>query len=231
MPLFRRSNRIITDISAYPPADLAYNNDEILIYQQSSNPKRISLGAIFGTVPAVVPGGQKVLNFMSNGDANGLFYWLGTRKQQAVWSNPHLLGGLITIGISSVGGGASWLLCDRTPNEFYTGNIAFSWISVSINDGGRLKPSYYSLQNRVIGSDISHQLRNWKFQGSNNATVWTDIDTQVNNPVLSGVGSWASFPCESSEFYTYFRILQNGLNSSGANYLTLGEIELYGTYQ
>lgn len=74
-----------------------------------------------------------------------------------------------------------------------------------------------------------HHPRSWKFQGSNNATTWIDLDIQTGNLTINKNTWFTKEVTPQVVGYRYFRFLQTGTNSSGELYLTGGEIELYGT--
>lgn len=171
---------------------------------------------------------DKILTYSSDGDVNGLFYWLGTSKGVSPWVNPHSASLLVTV--SSIGFGTAQSLCDRADTEFYTNNIPDSWAKFQILSG-KLKCNYYSIRNRFRSDgDAQHSLRNWKLQGSNDDTTWVDLDAQINNTFLNTSSKWLSLSVFSTTAYSYFRLLQNGANSNGVSHLCLGEIELYGAY-
>ena len=170
-------------------------------------------------------GTNKILTYSSNGDVNGLFYWLGTSNGVNPWINPANVNMLATASSTLKGDVNS--LCDRTDAEFYTYDSPNGWVKFQILSG-KLKCNYYSIRNRH--DDTNHLLRNWKLQGSNDDANWTDIDTQVDNSFLKVTSQWLSLPVSSVTPYSYFRIFKNGVNSNGASYLCLSEVELYGEY-
>lgn len=170
--------------------------------------------------PAVTP-----LDYVSNGDDNGLFYFLGTDLGTTQWANP--AGNNLTATASSTENGSANLLTDRQNSEFWTTQVANSWVRFQILTG-KLKCNYYSLRTR--GTNPDYYPRNWILQGSNDGSTWIDLDAQVNNTTLSAPGQWLSLPVSTNDSYSYFRLLQNGLNSSNSHYFCLGEIELYGLY-
>jgi hypothetical protein len=164
------------------------------------------------------------LNFVTNGDTNGVLYYTGTANNTRPWENPHNNG--LIISASSVEAGNVSLLSDRLEGQFYTNSILGSWIKIDIR-GAKLKCNRYSLRNR---NNNLHYLRNWKFQGSNNDIDWIDLDIQTNNTILATPSQWLSLPVVTNDDYSIFRVITTGLDSSNAYYFCLGEIELYGVY-
>ena len=116
-------------------------------------------------------------------------------------------------------------LVDRVNNfDLATSNVAFSWFKVDLLNC-YLQINYYSIRARSRYAQIN---KNWKIQGSNDTVNWTDLDSQVDNLLTNN--QWFSKAIQNQvSAYRYFRILQNGLNSTNDNVLTLGELELYGT--
>ncbi|MEH2445790.1 MAG: hypothetical protein V7K18_08400 [Nostoc sp.] len=251
MPLNRK--QIIIEVPSAIP-DLikttADGNDYVLMVDSSGMPYKITkdnllVGLSSGTGTGSTGTGStgtgstgtgstgttnKTLTFSSNGDTNGLFYWLGTAKGTKAWLNPDGTD-LLNATASSTGFGTVHSLCDQADTEFYTNSNSNSWVKFQILSG-KLKCNYYSIRNRYRSdSDAQHSLRNWKLQGSNDDAIWVDLDTRINNTFLDTSSKWLSLPVSpTTAAYSYFRILQNGVNSNNYDYLCLGEVELYGEY-
>ncbi|MEH2287165.1 hypothetical protein [Nostoc sp.] len=164
------------------------------------------------------------LTFAFSGDANGLFYYLGTNKGATVWNNP--ANRLLAVTASSIGSGDPNTLSNRQADQFYTGDLANSWVMFEFV--GQLKCQYYSIKSR--SNDSNFYPRTWKLQGSIDGSTWVDLDSQNNNATLVSAGQWLSLPISATVSYSKMRILQNGLDSSGYNYFCLDEVELYGEY-
>lgn len=165
------------------------------------------------------------LTYSSDGDQNGIFYYLGTNRNVSAWDNPGI-SGAIELSASSLVDSSRNVnsTVDRASNyNFYTKNEVNQWLVVDLKSV-KLKINRYSLRG---WPDSSFNLRNWKFQASTDSVDWLDLDTQTNN---SGIAAdkWISLPINTTFAYRYFRLLQTGVNSSGTNHLTLGEWELYG---
>lgn len=176
------------------------------------------------------------LNFISNGDANGVAYLLGTNFGAVAWTNPHTAGRLTVVTSPPDGGANPALVVDRANNDFNTTNVALSFIGVDVGFGRTLRVNAYSIRNRASFSTDS--IRNWKLQGANmvagnteaqwNAATWTDLDTHVADATISAAAQWGTFTLALTAGYRYLRVLQTGLNSSGGNHLCFGEFEFYG---
>lgn len=178
--------------------------------------------------PPTTPDPSKVLTYASDGDANGLFYWLGTNRGIQNWQNPHVAN-FINISLSSFFSSefafpeslVNRSLSNNTATADGTGNT----FTVDLGIKNTLNCNYYSLRGR---NSLSGHPRGWKFQASTNSTTWIDLDTQTNNSTINQ-NIWFSTPITDSGYYRYFRILNTGINNGGDTYLGLGEWEFYGT--
>ncbi|MEH2322051.1 MAG: hypothetical protein V7K32_00310 [Nostoc sp.] len=205
-------------------------DDDFLIMQnpETGETYKITKGNLFAGFSGSGDGSSNnrhSLNFVSNGDASGLFYYLGTNKGTSNWINP--AGTSVNVTASSTEAGNPTSLIDRQGSEWFSHPIANSWVSFAITSG-KLLCNYYSIRSRATNTD--YYPRNWKLQGSNDGATWIDLDIQVNNETLNAVSQWLSLPVSSNTSYSNFRIIQNGLDSSNADYFCLGEFELYGSY-
>lgn len=189
--------------------------------------------------PPVAPSSPQTFVYVSDGDTNGMLYFIGRNYGVAAWVNPHTATFLQIIrNIDSVGSAPN--IVDRIAQDTYTTNVANSWIVVDLKSGKSAIITHYSLRIRNVADPRA--MRNWKLQGTNasasnsiadlNAATWTDIDTRVGDIVMANTaGAWGFYTVGGSPSgYRWLRILQNGLNggSSPDNYLAVCEIELYG---
>jgi hypothetical protein len=177
------------------------------------------------------------LAFSSAGDTNGLIYYLGTNASNGTFVNPSTSG---TIGVlaSSSGGGTPALTINRTSDEWFTGNIAGSWIAWNLNSPNKMSVTSYVLRNRSTSTTAS--LRNWILEGTNsvsifdiagvNAASWTPIDTRNNDATFNALSQYYPIVANgSASRFQYLRLRNTGVNSSGTNELCLNEIEFYGS--
>lgn len=183
------------------------------------------------------PASPQTFTYVSDGDANGIFYFIGRNLGTAAWTNPDTAAYLVSVRSSDNGGTANDLV-NRAAENTYSLNAANSWIAVDLGAGRSAVVSDYSLRLRNVVD--TRAMRNWKLQGTNtsasnsvadlDAATWTDIDTRVGDTTMAASsGSWGFYTVPGSPSgYRYLRILQNGVNGLGDNYLTLCEWELYG---
>lgn len=178
-----------------------------------------------GTTPT--NSSAKTLTYVSDGDANGVCYWIGTNYGAEVWTNPHTAGRVIcSISSSFDGNDPPRNLVDRQPSDRpATQNIAGSSMVLDLLES-KLKCTHYSIRGRNFDS---YHLRNWRVLVGNNLSSLTEIDSQSNNSIINQ-NTWFSKPVVSLDFYRYIKIEQTGVNSSGDNLMSLGEWEFYGEF-
>lgn len=184
------------------------------------------------------PANLQTFTYVSNGDTNGLFYWLGTNKGAQAWANPHT-GGFLTIGSfngsngSQLGFGSSVAQAvDRSATDDcgIGANSAGNYWRIQFPVGASFKPNGIWIRGRPSGSGTASNVASYKVQGSNDATTWTDIFT------VSGLTyatepeyKYNSFTAPATG-YRWIRLLHNG-NVTGANqYFFLTDWEVYGVY-
>eukprot|EP01112_Ceratiomyxa_fruticulosa_P021039 TRINITY_DN7323_c0_g1_i1.p1 TRINITY_DN7323_c0_g1~~TRINITY_DN7323_c0_g1_i1.p1 ORF type:complete len:585 (-),score=125.19 TRINITY_DN7323_c0_g1_i1:96-1850(-) len=166
------------------------------------------------------------LQYTSDFDDQGLFYYIGTNGGIEEWSNPFLKGRVRVMCSSQEKGNVADVV-GRTPTECWTMDVPASWISVSIGSNRTLVPNYYTL--RHGGNSRADCLRNWTLQGSLDSKNWTVLARHAMDTSLNGnfaTCSWAIPDCK--EAYRFFRVVQTGRNSSNHNFLSLSGIEFYG---
>jgi len=183
------------------------------------------------------------LNWVSNGDSNGVFYYIGTDFGINSWSNPQATGQILAAAYPNTTSGTVSKWTNRNPEyEYVGGGGGTNWIAFDLgNDNRQLLLKEYTFQNY---SSADRYARNWKIQGTNSVASWnsagiigaswTDLDTRVNDTTMGGGAyAWAHYTIASpgSNRYRFFRILQTGGDSLGGNYICTNEIELYGDFQ
>lgn len=178
----------------------------------------------------------KELTYASNGDTNGLFYWIGTNYGQGAWANPFTSGQIAIVPSSSTISPS--LLVNRAGGQsWYTSNAANSFV---VFDTGNKRSLLIKTLLLRHDNESAYFLRNFKLQGSNdvasndlagiNAATWADLLAKTNDTTINAPEAWGNFPIAGiTQDYRWFKLLQPDINSSSDNYLVLGEAELYGT--
>lgn len=156
----------------------------------------------------------------------GIIGWIATGGNKREWKNPHNTG-KVKVHTSSVGKGSRATLVDKTPADFWTGDIASSWISIDFGPHRLITPTHYSL--RHGGNYKGDFLRTWDLQGSIDGITWKTIKRHANDCLLMNPFDAATWqiqgPVEPSRF---FRIFQSSHNSSKHHFLVLSGFEFFG---
>lgn len=170
------------------------------------------------------------LTYSSNGDTNGLFYYIGTDALSSGWVNPITSGAVISSASTywpdsaystpsvTVDRGASAL-------PFHSGGgYTDNWLMYDLGALIQMKVTDYTILGR---SDATlPMLRVWNLEGSNDGSSWSVIDSRVDAQQEQNV--WGYYSVSGSTKYRYLRIRSTGTQSGGDYSLCYGEIEFYG---
>lgn len=132
----------------------------------------------------------KTLTYASDGDANGVCYWISTNYGTEVWSNPHTSGRVVCSIVNPFDANRfPSQLVDRQPNvDIATSDAPNSKMRIDLGAGKSLKCNRYSLR----GADRGNlHLRSWSLKGSNDSSNWVVLDSQTNNSTIN-TNSWFS---------------------------------------
>jgi len=128
---------------------------------------------------------------------------------------------------SSVNGGqAAWLAFDRNTGTFWQSTVQSAWLSYNFPTGKIIK-----IYGFFTPTNNNTSPKTWTFEGSNNGSTWTTLDTQTN--FVTGVSTFYSFDISANTTsYTYYRInvtvTQGGL-ATAIQELEMSEVtNLYG---
>jgi len=214
------------EINQLPEAIIANNTDWLIIQTTGGITQKISRANFLAGISSSIPQNtNKELIYSSDGDTNGLFYWLGTNKGTTSFSNPH--PSKITLKAGNPIADLSLLADRQAAGNFYTDNVPNTWIGFQLNSGS-FKCNKYSIRAREYDSSL---LRSWKFQAKDVDGNWIDLDVQNNNQSVTQASQWLTLPASSTDFYSDFRIQTTGANSTGTYHITAGELEFYGEYK
>ncbi|RRJ66413.1 hypothetical protein EHV15_28440 [Paenibacillus oralis] len=116
-----------------------------------------------------------------------------------------------------------YLAFDQSDSKWLSGNVGGKAI-LSYKFAEPKIVSAYSL--KYYASYNGHNLKDWKFEGSNDGTIWDILDSQ------SGIGDWTSdvkktFLFKNKKQYMYYRL--NITATSSNTYVALGEMEIFET--
>lgn len=114
---------------------------------------------------------------------------------------------------------------------FTSAGNATGWIRYDFGSGNAKVIKSYSLQpvpSNPSGSDATQAPKTWTFQGSNDGSSWTTLDTQTNAP------SWATsekrfYGISNTTAYRYYRV--NVSANQGGSILMISDIGMYATLE
>lgn len=166
-------------------------------------------------------------------DYDGIVNWFGTNQAAEAFSNParRTTGERMALGYSSANGASNVAnVTSGADDEFVTTNTVNQWVSVYFGAGSA---------NRVVALDrwaiksrsttANDMPRNFKLQGIEygGGGSWVDIES-YSGVGPGGANAWWSDAISDTRQWHALRLFQTGTNSSGNNYLSLGELEFWG---
>ncbi|KAI9200663.1 hypothetical protein LWI28_011349 [Acer negundo] len=180
----------------------------------------------------------KELQYICDGDSNGVLYFAGTSFGEHQWVNP-VLSKRITITASSP---TSRFTDPKTlVSRTYQGTSfagprmedgqQCAWWMVDIGQDHQLMCNYYTL--RMDGSRAYNRF--WNFQGSLDGRTWTNLRDHENDQTLCKPGQFASWPVIGPNAllpFRFFRVVLTGPTTDASNPLNLCIcfLELYGYF-
>ncbi|GLT46059.1 hypothetical protein SLA2020_198470 [Shorea laevis] len=180
----------------------------------------------------------KELQYICDGDSNGVLYFSGTAYGEHQWVNP-VLAKRITITASSPNSRFTdpKVLVSRTYQgmSFAGPRIenghASAWWMVDLGQDHQLMCNYYTL--RQDGSRA--YIRFWKFQGSMDGRTWIDLRVHENDQTMCKPGQFASWAITGPSAllpFRVFRVVLTGPTSDASNpwNFCICFLELYGYF-
>jgi hypothetical protein len=181
----------------------------------------------------------KELLYISDGDCNGVFYYLGTSSGQHPWMNPVLTKKLVVSASSppSRFTDAKALVSRNYQGTSFAGPCndngqMSAWWKVDLGVDQQLLCNYYTVRQDSSSSFMRH----WSLQGSMDGHRWTQLRTHQNDQTLSQIGQYASWPVFGANAllpFRFFRVILLGPTSSLSTpwNLSLCYLELYGYFR
>ena len=166
--------------------------------------------------------------YISDGDNNDVFYYLGTNFDTTPWADPSG-NGQVTTSFTDFIGGAQTSVTDNATTlsgAYFDDNPVFSYVTFQFTNCV-VSPSRISEHVRD-GINSGHDILNRQLEGSNNGSSWTVLSTAANVAGTGFVSRWVNgYTNLDSPYYSYLRLrYRNEVgNSNGAR---LNEIKLYG---
>lgn len=203
-------------------------DDDQLLLWRDSQPKRVLFSSLEPETQLINK--SKQCTWSANGDANGLFYWLGTKYETRAFINPALAAicnassnNILTNDVTN-----AFNATGRSSSYYSSATNATSFWQVDLGETGLLKLNRYAIQSRQDA--LLNTPRNWILEGSNAGDFWTQLDSKANNAETNAIGQWASWGITTNRFFRFFRIRLAGTNNSGNNVLAFSEVEFYGDF-
>ncbi|KAM7521310.1 hypothetical protein LguiB_020272 [Lonicera macranthoides] len=181
----------------------------------------------------------KELQYICDGDSNGVLYFAGTSYGQHQWVNP-VLAKRITITASSpmsrytdpkVLVSRSYQGTSFAGPRIEDGNNS-SWWMIDVGPDHQLMCNYYTL--RLDGS--KGFIRCWNFQGSSDGKNWTNLRVHENEQTICKPGQFASWPIMGPNAllpFRFFRVVLTAPTTDDRNpwAFCICFFELYGHFR
>ncbi|CAI9259450.1 unnamed protein product [Lactuca saligna] len=180
----------------------------------------------------------KELQYIRDGDSNGVVYYVGTSYGKHQWVNPVLAKKISITASNPISRYTDpKVLASRTyqGTSFAGPRIEdgknCSWWMIDLGLDHQLMCNYYTL--RQDGSKAF--VRYWNFQGSSDAKNWTNLRVHENDQTISKPGQFASWAVTGPNAllpFRYFRVALVGPTTDDINPWTLCIcfLELYGYF-
>lgn len=108
-------------------------------------------------------------------------------------------------------------------------NALPAWLKYDFWEGNSQNITEYTLYRSSSQNGGWHNTqdspRDWTFEGSNNNTNWTVLDTQ-NNQIIDAWATKRQYSISNSAYFRYYRINISASNRSGNNWVNITEMEL-----
>lgn len=188
--------------------------------------------------PRRSPSARELL-YVSDGDNNGVCFYLGTRRGEASSSrarsqfvNPSLTG-VVEASTSSPhsrfssAAAVTSRLCPRTsyfdPRYNEETKRKEAWWQVDLRRS--LTCNQYSLRHDASNEGF---LRSWELRGSEDGESWTTLRSHSDDSTIVKAYQYASWPVYTKQSFRIFRIVLTGPNAATTSRLSLSWFELYG---
>lgn len=160
------------------------------------------------------------LNHSYNGDARGVFYYLGSRGNNGTWENPQTSGQIdISSPNAALEQGTFNSIVDRQPSNTYLASTANAIFKIDLGPGRLLKLNRASYRQRT---GYNSPCAGFGIQGSVDDSIYVNLDFM---DVDTDQDVWTSMAIDSAGIgYRYFLLIL----PNGQPWFTIGELELYG---
>jgi len=246
------SRRIIIDRNGGKIDSLSSN---IVFTSKNTDATLIYLNATIGWVvntnyPYFAVSSITSLNYVSDGDTNGAFYWIGTNKNTVSWTNPAGTTPFLKTVIYPVAGSNqdtmtnSTICTDRASSDVFFGLATGGlFINLSADTYRPLRLVRFSVRTTSNSALMARTWRGFTIWGSTASGVittplsqiqynnlnWTLLKSYTSNTTMPAIiNTWAHYTIDSPYFFDTYRILATQPSGNNDYYYQFGEIELYG---
>ncbi|CAA7037892.1 unnamed protein product [Microthlaspi erraticum] len=181
----------------------------------------------------------KELQYIRDGDSNGVLHFVGTSYGSHQWVNPVLAKKIIITSSSPTSrftdpkalASKTYVGTSFAGPRMEDGHIS-SWWMVDLGEDHQLMCNYYTF--RQDGSRAF--TRSWKFQGSMDGKTWTDLRVHEDDQTMCKAGQFASWPITAANALLPFRFFRLVLTGPTADTSTpwnfcICYLELYGYFR
>ena len=126
---------------------------------------------------------------------------------------------------SAVLGTTAHMAFDVSNSTKWVGNKSSAWLQFQFADGGSRVVQWYSITSAAdIATYPGRAPKSWYFQGSNDGSSWTTLDTETNQADTTNSDTRTYYTSNTTS-YKYYR-LNITANNGDANYVQLAEFNL-----
>jgi hypothetical protein len=108
----------------------------------------------------------------------------------------------------------------------WTASTTTGWLRYDFGSGNAKVITYYSITGPEgsISASINRAVKTWTFEGSNDGSTWTTLDTRTNEPAWSKLEKRV-YSISNTTAYRYYRINVSA-NQGASDYVVIVEMEL-----
>jgi hypothetical protein len=123
---------------------------------------------------------------------------------------------------ASSGTSTAELACDGKPNSKWVGDAAApGWLEYNLPS----KSAVCRYEITSVADVTGHDPKEWDFEGSDDGTSWTTLDSQKNQ-IFMARNQTKIYPVENNTAYPYYRLNIKSINGNLADGIQLAELKL-----
>jgi hypothetical protein len=102
------------------------------------------------------------------------------------------------------------------------------WLRYDFGSGNAKVITHYAVS--AAGPTLNRAPKTWTFEGSNNGSTWTTLQTVTNEPAFTVIGETRTYPTSNTTAYQYYRI-NVSVNQGATDYVAIAELSMYTALQ